>query len=496
MVSLSNHEAPTPRRKNIMTELHKNLINGEWVSGTASPNINPSNTNEVIGEYAQGSVEDTKAAIAAAKAAFPAWARSGILERHSILRKTADEILARKEELGKLLSREEGKTLAEGIGEVTRAGQIFDFFAGEALRLSGEILPSVRSGVGVEMTREPIGVIGLITPWNFPIAIPSWKMAPALCYGNTVVIKPADLVPGCTWAVVDILHRNGLPKGVLNLVMGRGSVVGQAMLDSPDVRGLSFTGSVGTGKRVAAASIAVNRKFQLEMGGKNPTVVLDDADLKVAVESVAQSAFYSTGQRCTATSRVIVTEGIHDAFVAALADRIRNLKVGDAIEKGTEIGPVVDPSQLKQDTDYIEIGKKEGAKLVVGGDVVVRDNPGYFLQPALFTEVHNQMRIAREEIFGPVLGVIRVKNYEEALATANDTEFGLSSGIVTTSLKYATHFKRNAEAGMVMVNVPTAGVDFHVPFGGSKASSFGAREQGKYAAEFFTTVKTAYTAAG
>ncbi|HTJ56486.1 MAG TPA: aldehyde dehydrogenase family protein [Devosiaceae bacterium] len=479
-----------------MAELHKNLINGEWVDGTASPNINPSNTNEVIGEYAQANVEQTKDAIAAAKAAFPAWSRSGILERHALLRKTADEILARKEELGMLLSREEGKTLPEGIGEVTRAGQIFDFFAGEALRLAGEMLPSVRPGVGVEITRDPIGVVGLITPWNFPIAIPSWKMAPALCYGNTVVIKPADLVPGCTWAIVDILKRNGLPNGVVNLVMGRGSVVGQTMLDSPDVKALSFTGSVGTGKRVAEASIKVMRKFQLEMGGKNPTVVLDDADLKVAVESVAQSAFYSTGQRCTATSRVIVTEGIHDKFVAAMIERIKNLKVGDAISKDTEIGPVVDPGQLKQDTDYIEIGKNEGAKLVAGGELVKRDNPGHFLQPALFTDVHKDMRIAREEIFGPVLGVIRVKDYDEALATANDTEFGLSSGIVTTSLKYATHFKRNAQAGMVMVNVPTAGVDFHVPFGGTKGSSFGAREQGKYASEFFTTVKTSYTAAG
>ncbi|HVW94052.1 MAG TPA: aldehyde dehydrogenase family protein, partial [Devosia sp.] len=350
-----------------MAELHKNLIDGEWVEGTGAPNINPSNTNEVIGEYAQADVDQTRAAIAAAKAAFPAWSRSGILERHALLRKTADEILARREELGTLLAREEGKTLPEAIAEVTRAGQIFDFFAGEALRLSGEMLPSVRPGVGVEITREPVGVVGLITPWNFPIAIPSWKMAPALCFGNTVVIKPADLVPGCTWAVVDILKRNGLPKGVLNLVMGRGSVVGQTMLDSPDVKAISFTGSVGTGRRVADASVKVMRKFQLEMGGKNPTVVVDDADLKVAVETVAQSAFYSTGQRCTATSRVIVTEGIHDKFVAAMADRIRNLKVGDAIAKDTEIGPVVDPSQLKQDTDYIEIGKNEGARLVVGG---------------------------------------------------------------------------------------------------------------------------------
>ncbi|HEY8574941.1 MAG TPA: aldehyde dehydrogenase family protein [Devosia sp.] len=479
-----------------MAELHKNLIDGEWVGTDGVENINPSNTAEVVGLYARATAEDTKRAIAAAKAAFPAWSRSGILERHAILSKASQEIIARKAELGELLSREEGKTLPEGIGEVTRAAQIFDFFAGEVLRLAGEVLPSVRPGVGVEITREPIGVIGLITPWNFPIAIPTWKIAPALAYGNTVVIKPAELVPGSTWAIVDILVRAGLPKGVLNLVMGKGSVVGQTMLESKDVHAISFTGSVGTGKRVAAASIEVGRKFQLEMGGKNPTVVLDDADLKVAVESVAQSAFFSTGQRCTASSRVIVTEGIHDAFVEALAERTRNLRVGDALDKNTEIGPVVDPSQLKQDTDYIEIGKSEGAKLVAGGERVKAGTEGYFLQPTLFTEATNQMRISREEIFGPVASVIRVKDYEEALATANDTEFGLSAGIVTTSLKYATHFKRNAEAGMVMVNVPTAGVDFHVPFGGRKGSSYGPREQGKYAAEFFTVVKTAYTAAG
>jgi alpha-ketoglutaric semialdehyde dehydrogenase len=479
-----------------MTELHKNLIDGEWVGGEAVENVNPSNTNEVVGLYARATAEHAKAAIAAAKTAFPAWARSGIMERHNVLRKTAEEIRARSDELGTLLSREEGKTKPEGVGEVLRAAQIFDFFAGEALRLTGEMVPSVRPGLGVEITREPVGVVGVITPWNFPIAIPAWKIAPAICYGNTVVLKPADLVPGSSWAIVDILHRAGLPKGVLNLVMGKGSVVGQAMLDSEDVDALTFTGSEGTGKRVAEASVKVMRKFQLEMGGKNPTVVLDDADLKVAVETVTQSAFFSTGQRCTASSRVIVTEGIHDAFVEALTERIRHLKVGDAIAQGTEIGPVVDASQLKQDTDYIEIGQQEGAKLVVGGDLVHHDNPGFFLRPALFVEAHNNMRIAREEIFGPVAAVIRVKDYDEALATANDTAFGLTAGIVTTSLKHATHFKRNAETGMVMVNVPTAGVDFHVPFGGTKGSSYGPKEQGKYANEFFTQVKIAYTAAG
>ncbi|WP_428423525.1 aldehyde dehydrogenase family protein [Pararhizobium sp.] len=475
--------------------LHHNLIAGEWVGSNGVENINPSNTKEIVGLYASASADDAKTAIAAAKAAFPAWSRSGILERHAILKKTADEILARKDELGNLLAREEGKTLPEAIGETIRAAQIFDFFAGEALRLAGEVLPSVRPNIGVEITREPIGVIGIITPWNFPIAIPAWKIAPALCYGNTIVFKPAELVPGCSWAIADILHRAGLPKGVLNLVMGKGSVVGQAMLDSPDIAGITFTGSTGTGKRVAAASIEHNRKFQLEMGGKNPMVVLDDADLTVAVEAAANSGFFSTGQRCTASSRLIVTEGIHDKFVAALTEKLKTLVVDDALKAGTHIGPVVDERQLATDTDYIAIGKQEGAKLAFGGETITRDNPGFYLQPTLFTEATNQMRISREEIFGPVASVIRVKDYEEALSVANDTPFGLSAGIATTSLKHATHFKRNSEAGMVMVNLPTAGVDFHVPFGGRKASSFGSREQGKYAAEFFTVVKTAYTLA-
>ncbi len=478
-----------------MTELHRNLINGEWIGGDAAPNINPSDTNEVVGEYARASKADAEAAIAAAKAAFPKWSRSGPLERHAVLRKTSDEILARKDELGRLLSREEGKTLAEGVGETVRAAQIFDFFAGEALRLAGETIPSVRPGVGVEVTREAVGVVGIITPWNFPIAIPAWKIAPALCYGNTVVVKPADLVPGCIWAIVDILKRTGLPDGVLNLVMGKGSVVGQALLDSPDIQAITFTGSVGTGKRVAAASIEHNRKFQLEMGGKNPLVVLDDADLAIAVDCAVNGAFFSTGQRCTASSRLIVTEGIHDRFVGAVTEKLKSVVVDNALKAGAHIGPVVDASQMEQDEKYIAIGRDEGATLAFGGERLNRETPGFYLQPALFTEASNAMRISREEIFGPVASVIRVKDYEEALHVANDTPFGLSSGICTTSLKYATHYKRNAEAGMVMVNLATAGVDFHVPFGGRKGSSYGPREQGRYAAEFYTTVKTAYTLA-
>ena len=482
-----------------MTELYKNYINGEWVEGNSvTVNINPSDTNDVIGNYTRATKAQTEEAITSAKNAFASWSRTTPQERYEILNKASDEILARKDELGRLLSREEGKTLPEGIGEATRAGQIFAFFAGEALRLNGEMVPSIRPGVGIEITREAVGVIGMITPWNFPIAIPAWKIAPALAYGNTIVFKPADLVPGCGWALVDILARAGLPKGVLNLVMGRGSEVGQTILDHKDVNAITFTGSVGTGRKVAEAAIRSMpmKKIQLEVGGKNPLIVLDDADLKIAVESAVNGAFFSTGQRCTASSRLIVSDGIHDAFVAALTDRLKGLSVDNALKAGSHIGPVVDQNQLDQDLSYIGIGQKEGARLVWGGELLNRETPGFYLQPALFTEVSNTMRIAREEIFGPVGVIIRVKDYDEALSVANDTEFGLSAGICTTSLKYASHFKRNSEAGMVMVNLPTAGVDYHVPFGGRKGSSYGSREQGTYAKEFFTIVKTAYTFAG
>lgn len=475
--------------------MFKNYIAGEWVEAEGTENINPSDTSDVVGVYSRATRENVLDAISAAKIAFTGWSRSGPLQRHSVLRKAADEIMARKDELGSLLAREEGKTLPEAIGEVVRASQIFDFFAGESLRLSGETIPSVRPGIGVEITREPVGVIGIITPWNFPIAIPAWKIAPAICYGNTIVFKPADLVPASSWAIVDILQRAGLPAGVLNLVMGKGSVVGQAILESPDVAAVTFTGSTRTGKHVAAASIEHNRRFQLEMGGKNPMVVLDDADLSIAVEAATNSAFFSTGQRCTASSRLIVTEGIHDRFVEAMTQRLSSLVVDNALKPGTHIGPVVDESQLQQDLDYIEVGQKEGARLHFGGRRLERETNGFYLEPALFTEASNDMRIAREEIFGPVAAVIRVKDYEEALAVSNDTPYGLSAGIATQSLKFATHFKQNAEAGMVMVNLPTAGVDFHVPFGGRKRSSYGPREQGRYAAEFFTTVKTSYTLA-
>jgi aldehyde dehydrogenase (NAD+) len=474
--------------------LHRNLIGGDWREGASvSRNVNPSDTDDLVGEYAQADRAQALEAVAVAKAAFPGWRATTPQQRADALDRIGTEILARKEELGRLLSREEGKTLPEGIGEVARAGQIFKFFAGEALSAVGELVPSVRPGVSVEITREPLGVVGLITPWNFPIAIPAWKIAPALAYGNCVVIKPADLAPGSAWALADVIGRAGLPAGVFNLVMGRGSVVGEALLDSPDVQAISFTGSVDTGSTIAAKCAGTMKKFQLEMGGKNPLVVLDDADLDNAVNCAVQGAYYSTGQRCTASSRLIVTKGVHDRFVAAVTDALEALVVDDALKQGTQIGPVVDQKQLDQDLRYIGIGRDEGATLAWGGERLNRETPGFYLQPALFTETRNDMRVNREEIFGPVATVIAVDGYEEALAVANDTPFGLTSGICTTSLKHAQHFKRHSESGMVMVNLPTAGVDYHVPFGGRKGSSYGAREQGRYAVEFYTTVKTSYT---
>jgi len=475
------------------TQKHDNLINGQWVAGASyTPNINPSNLADVIGDYAQADVAQLDAAVQAAQAAFPAWSNGNIQARADALDRIGTEILARREELGTLLAREEGKTKPEGIGEATRAGNIFKFFAGECLRLSGEIVPSVRSGVSVEITREPVGVVGLITPWNFPIAIPAWKIAPALAYGNCVVLKPADLVPGCAWALAEIISRSGIPAGVFNLVMGRGSVIGDPLVNHPGISAISFTGSQGVGGRIAQQCALNLKKVQLEMGGKNPQVILDDADLAQAVELSVQSAFFSTGQRCTASSRLIVTDAIYPRFLQAMQQRMASLKVGDALAAGIDIGPVSSLSQLEQDLDYVAIGQAEGAVLVAGGQRLQGSTEGFYMAPALLSDTSSAMRINREEVFGPVASIIRVKGYEEALAEANNTPFGLSAGIATSSLKYATHFKRHSQAGMVMVNLPTAGVDYHVPFGGRKGSSYGSREQGRYAQEFFTTVKTAY----
>ena len=470
-----------------------NFIGGKWVPGARyTPNINQSNLADVIGEYAQADAIQVDAAVRAAQEAFPGWSTSSIQARSDALDKIGSEILSRKDELGTLLARDEGKVKSEATGEVVRAGYIFKFFAGECLRLAGDVLPSIRPGVSIEITREPIGVVGLITPWNFPIAIPAWKTAPALAFGNCVVLKPADIVPGSAWALAEIIARSGIPPGVFNLVMGSGRVVGERLVQHDGVAGISFAGSVGVGAHIAQTAIGSFKKVQLEMGGKNPQVILDDADLTQAVELSVQSAFYSTGQLCTASSRLIVTNGIYSRVVQAMKERMGRLNVGDALATGSDIGPVSSQSQLEQDLRYVELGKAEGAVLACGGERLTRSTEGWFMAPALFSESDAGMRISREEVFGPVANIIRVKDCEEALAVANDTEFGLSAGIATTSLKYATHFKRHVQAGMVMVNLPTAGVDYHVPFGGRKGSSYGPREQGRYAQEFFTVVKTTY----
>jgi acyl-CoA reductase-like NAD-dependent aldehyde dehydrogenase len=476
--------------------MFKNFINGEWIeSSETRDNINPSDVTDVIGAYARADARQVGLAVEAASAAQPAWATSTPQQRFDALDFVGSEILARKQELGRLLSREEGKILSEGIGEVTRAGYIFKFFAGEALRLGGEHLKSVRPGIEIDILRQPIGVVGLISPWNFPMAIPAWKIAPALAFGNAVVFKPAELAPGCGWTIAEIISRSGLPKGVFNLVMGSGTSVGNALVTHPKVDGISFTGSVEVGRQIAVQCAQQMKKVQLEMGGKNPLVILDDADLTVAVNAAVNGAYYSTGQRCTASSRLIVTEGIYDVFIRAMIDRLGRLKVDDALAEGTEMGPVIDEAQLEKDLEYVRIAQAEGGRIAYGGERLKRQKNGYYMSPALITETTSDMRINREEVFGPVASVIRVKNYDEALSAANDTPYGLSSGICTRSLKYATHFKEHAQAGMVMVNLPTAGVDYHVPFGGRKGSSYGSREQGRYAVEFYTTVKTCYIAA-
>jgi acyl-CoA reductase-like NAD-dependent aldehyde dehydrogenase len=473
--------------------IHQNFIAGEWrASDDVSRNINPSDTRDLVGEYSRAAAVDVTEAVGAAQRAFLAWGRTSPQTRADILDKVGAEILARRAELGDLLAREEGKTLPEAIGEVVRAGYIFKYFAGEAVRLAGDSLRSIRPAIDVEVTREPVGVVGILTPWNFPIAIPSWKLAPALAFGNCVVFKPADLVPGSAWALADIIVRAGVPAGVFNLVMGRGSIVGEAIVSDPGVDAVSFTGSVATGRGILATAARRGAKVQLEMGGKNPLVVLADADLDAAVRVALDGAYFSTGQRCTASSRLIVEASVHDRFAKALAESLERQVVDDARKAGTTIGPVVDEKQLKQDLEYVQIGIAEGARLVTGGETLERGAPGHYLAPALFADTRNEQRINQEEIFGPVASLIRVADYEEALATANATPFGLCAGICTTSLKYARDFQRNADAGMVMVNLPTAGVDYHVPFGGRNDSSFGPREQGQSAVEFYTVGKTAY----
>ena len=474
-----------------MSQIQKNYIAGNWVEGVSTiNNMNPSNHSEVVGEFAQASSAQVQEALAAAQTAQVEWQATGLEARLNVLQAIGDEMIARCDELGTLLSREEGKPFAEGRGEVYRAGQFFQYYAAEVLRQMGETADSVRPGVEVETRREPMGTIAIISPWNFPTATASWKIAPALAFGNAVIWKPANLTPASAVALTEIIAKQNIPAGLFNLVMGSGAEVGEQLINSTEIDAISFTGSLQVGRHIAVAAATNLTKFQLEMGSKNALVVLDDADLDLAADCAVGGAFGSTGQKCTASTRLIVTAGVHDEFVAKVQERMAKLKVGGALEEGTTIGPVVDGKQLQQNRDYLQLAKDEGCELVCGGDI--DDSKGYYMTPALFVNTNNQMRINREETFAPIACVIKVADYDEALATLNDTEYGLTGGICTQSLKYATHFKRNAKTGCAMVNLPTAGTDYHVPFGGRKNSSFGSREQGQYAVEFYTEVKTTY----
>jgi aldehyde dehydrogenase (NAD+) len=475
-----------------LSDTLSHLINGESVSsGGAGESINPSDLDDVVARYPKGGEAEVNDAVAAARAAFPGWSQASPEVRSDVLDKAGALVMARAKELGTLLSREEGKTLAEGTGEVMRAARILKYFSGEALRRHGQTLDSTRPSVDVETHREAVGVFGLITPWNFPIAIPAWKAAPALAFGNTVVLKPATPTPAIAHALAQILNEAGAPPGVFNLVIGEGGV-GRAIVAHEGVDGISFTGSQGVGASVAEGAAKRQARVQLEMGGKNPLVVLDDADLDRAVACAIDGAFYATGQRCTASSRIIVTDGIHDRFVAALAERAKSLRVGDALDPETQIGPAVSEDQLAQNLRYVAIARDEGGKVMTGGEALTLGKRGYYMAPTVISDTAPDQRINCEEVFGPVASTVRVRDYEEALEIANRGQFGLSAGIVTNSLKHARHFRRHIRAGMVMINLPTAGVDYHVPFGGTRKSSYGAREQGFAAVEFYTQTKTVY----
>ncbi|MGZ2411107.1 alpha-ketoglutaric semialdehyde dehydrogenase [Sphingomonas sp. F9_3S_D5_B_2] len=475
-----------------MTETLTHLINGEAVSGPATgESLNPSNLEDVVASYPSASGAEVNSAVDAARHAFPGWSEASPEVRSDVLDKAGSLIMSRAKELGTLLSREEGKTLSEGTGEVMRAARICKYFAGEALRRHGQTLDSTRPGLDAQTYREAVGVFGLIAPWNFPIAIPAWKAAPALAFGNTVVLKPAPQTPAIAHAFAEILQEAGAPAGVFNLVFGEGDT-GNAIVNHPGIDGISFTGSQKVGALVAEGAAKRQARVQLEMGGKNPLVVLDDADIDRAVTCAIDGAFFATGQRCTASSRIIVTEGIHDRFVEALAEKARSLRVGDALDPQTQIGPAVSEQQLEQNLRYVGIARDEGGRIITGEEPLKLGTRGYYMAPIVIADTNPDQRINCEEVFGPVASTVKVRDYEEALAIANRGQFGLSAGIVTNSLHHARHFRRNIRAGMVMINLPTAGVDYHVPFGGTRKSSYGAREQGFAAVEFYTQTKTVY----
>ena len=480
-----------------MQKLNCNFIAGEWLEGISTvENRNPSDLTDLVGVFAQASLDQLEATLDQAHRAQAEWAAYGIERKQAVLMAIGNELMERAEELGTLLSREEGKPLAEGKGEVYRAGQFFTYYAAECLRQLGENADSVRPGVEIDVRREAVGVVAVISPWNFPTATASWKIAPALCYGNAVVWKPANITPASAVALTEIIARQDIPKGLFSLVMGSGREIGQHLVESAKINAISFTGSVPVGRGILSTAVQNFTKVQMEMGSKNALAVMNDADLDLAVNLALGGAFGGTGQKCTASSRLVVHEAVHDAFVEKLVAATQAMKVGHALEQGTQMGPVVSKEQLSENLAYVDLGKSEGAELACGGAQLEMPHEGFYMSPGVFLKTTNTMRINREEMFAPLTSVIKVGSYDEALATVNDTNFGLTSGIVTRSLARATDFRRNAKTGVVTVNLPTAGTDYHVPFGGRGDSSYGPREQGKAAAEFYTTVKTAYISAG
>lgn len=469
----------------------RNFIDGRWRDAELSLSTHsPSDLDEMVGQYAPAGVPEAEEALAAARKAQPGWRAFNMQARADILRRVGDALYARAEEIGALLSREEGKALREGIGEVQRAAMVFHYYSAEVVRHPGHWYESMRAGHNIIVSYEPVGVILAITPWNFPVAIPAWKVAGSIAYGNTVILKPSEFTPGCAVVLAEILEQAGLPAGVFNLLLGDGRAIGQTLIDGADA--VTFTGATPTGRRILQMAAPTMTKVQLELGGKNPFIVLDDADIDIAVEAAAQGTWGQTGQRCTGSERIIVTQGIHDAFVERLTKAVSSFKVGHALDAETQIGPVATRPQFEKNMDFIARGKAEGAELAVGGTTIEARTRGHYFAPALFVNTKNSMQLNREESFGPIASVIKVADFDEAIAVAKDCELALSSGIATTSLKTAERFRRESTAGMVMINTPTAGLEYHVPFGGRAPSGYGGREQGAASAEFFTEMKTSY----
>ncbi|UOF92453.1 aldehyde dehydrogenase family protein [Fodinisporobacter ferrooxydans] len=478
-------------------QIYGNYINGEWVTASSQEpiaSINPANTKEVVGYLQNSTSDDLNRAVAAAKEAQPAWRKLSGAVRGEYLYKIASEMEKRLDEIAATMTREMGKTFGEAKGETLRGINILRYYAGEGMRKVGDVIPSSDSEALMFTTRVPLGVVGVITPWNFPVAIPIWKMAPALIYGNSIVFKPASETGVTAAKIVECMDAAGLPAGVVNLVCGSGSVIGQGIAEHPSINGVTFTGSNTVGKQIGQTCLARGAKYQLEMGGKNPVIVANDADLDQAVEATISGGLRSTGQKCTATSRVIVQSGIYDAFKEKLIEKVEALKVGDGLQGETWMGPCANANQLKTVLSYIEKGIAEGATLIAGGGKPDAEDlaSGYYVQPTVFEDVTGSMSIAQEEIFGPVLALMKVETLEEALEIANDVEYGLSASIFTKNIGNMLAFIQDMDAGLVRINAESAGVELQAPFGGMKQSSSHSREQGQAAIEFFTAIKTVF----